>query len=123
VSVVSSVIVVPTVYLAFKHNADQLSRFVQLTYIIVSYNARPEKGNTIHIYTRVQAVGYVVLADTSRVFHLSPHFLHGVEHSNRMVHMPIPASSCRCTDVSGSSCGWHHSGWPAVPTAGCHHPA
>lgn len=37
-------VVIPTVYLAFKHNADQLSRFVQLTYVIVAYYATPDKG-------------------------------------------------------------------------------
>lgn len=33
-----------TTYLAFKKSLDQLAKFIQLTYIIVGYNAKPEKS-------------------------------------------------------------------------------
>ncbi|KAL6765926.1 Fusaric acid resistance protein-like-domain-containing protein [Haematococcus lacustris] len=56
VSCFSWVVVVPTVYLAYKHQADQLSKFVQLTYIIIAFNAKPEKGAAILAALRVAGI-------------------------------------------------------------------
>jgi hypothetical protein len=33
-----------TTYVAFKHSLDQLARFTLLTYCIVGFGAKPEKG-------------------------------------------------------------------------------
>ncbi|KAJ9509037.1 hypothetical protein QJQ45_001520 [Haematococcus lacustris] len=56
VSCFSWVVVVPTVYLAYKHQADQLSKFVQLTYIIIAFNAKPEKGAAVLAALRVAGI-------------------------------------------------------------------
>ncbi|EFJ48876.1 hypothetical protein VOLCADRAFT_90583 [Volvox carteri f. nagariensis] len=43
ISLMSGVTIWGTTYLAFKHSLDQLVRFVQLTYIIVAFGAKPDK--------------------------------------------------------------------------------
>lgn len=35
---------VGTTWIAYKKNMEQLAKFVQLTYIIVAYSAKPTKG-------------------------------------------------------------------------------
>ncbi|KAG2489868.1 hypothetical protein HYH03_011670 [Edaphochlamys debaryana] len=48
--------VVATTYLAYKKSMDQLARFVQLTYVIVAYGAKPEKGAFLLALMRVGGI-------------------------------------------------------------------
>ncbi|GLC56641.1 hypothetical protein PLESTB_001129800 [Pleodorina starrii] len=56
ISLMSGVTVWATTYLAFKHSLDQLVRFVQLTYCIVAFGAKPDKGALLIALLRVGGI-------------------------------------------------------------------
>ncbi|GLI59386.1 hypothetical protein VaNZ11_001252 [Volvox africanus] len=56
ISLMSGVAVWTTTYIAYKFSMDQLVRFVQLTYIIVAFGAKPDKGAFLLALLRVGGI-------------------------------------------------------------------
>ncbi|GIL77400.1 hypothetical protein Vretifemale_6863 [Volvox reticuliferus] len=56
ISLMSGIAVWTTTYLAYKYSMEQLVRFVQLTYIIVAFGAKPDKGAFLLALLRVGGI-------------------------------------------------------------------
>ncbi|KXZ48693.1 hypothetical protein GPECTOR_26g596 [Gonium pectorale] len=56
ISAVAGLTVWATTYLAFKHSLDQLARFMQLTYCIVAFGAKPDKGASLLAMLRIGGI-------------------------------------------------------------------